>query len=200
MMLDRANVEESITRLAQRRAVGIHLILATQRPASTSSPASSRPTFHAHQLPVATRSTPGPSSTPTALNRFWVARHALPAAGNQPPRAPACALRKRKGNRRRGRLLEEQGQARVRRRVLRTPKDERASVDGSIPDPTKTTYVRRCVRWSSNSARLRRRCCSGGCVSARPRSAFDRFDGARRPGRRGRRLASASCSRPRLAA
>ncbi len=33
MMLDRANVEESVTRLAQMaRAVGIHLILATQRP------------------------------------------------------------------------------------------------------------------------------------------------------------------------
>src|SRR5947207_11001553 len=33
MMLDQSNVEESVTRLAQMaRAVGIHLILATQRP------------------------------------------------------------------------------------------------------------------------------------------------------------------------
>ena len=36
MMLERANVEECITRLAQMaRAVGMHLVLATQRPAST---------------------------------------------------------------------------------------------------------------------------------------------------------------------
>jgi S-DNA-T family DNA segregation ATPase FtsK/SpoIIIE len=45
MMLDRANVEESITRLAQMaRAVGIHSCSPRSAPRSTSSPASSRPT------------------------------------------------------------------------------------------------------------------------------------------------------------
>ena len=45
MMTVQSEVEKPLTLLAQKaRAIGIHLLVATQRPSSTSSPASSRPT------------------------------------------------------------------------------------------------------------------------------------------------------------
>ena len=75
MMLDRANVEESITRLAQMaRAVGIHLFSPRSGRASMSSPASSRPTFPpASASAWRPRLIRAPFSTPTALKRCWVA-------------------------------------------------------------------------------------------------------------------------------
>jgi S-DNA-T family DNA segregation ATPase FtsK/SpoIIIE len=137
MMLDRANVEESITRLAQMaRAVGIHLILATQRPSVdviTGLIKANVPTRISFRLATKVDSrTILDTNGAEALLR--PRRHALPAARNQPPHAPPRALCQRKGNRRRCRLLEGRARPNTSKASSNRPKTS-ASPDGSNADP-----------------------------------------------------------------
>ena len=117
MMLDRANVEESITRLAQMaRAVGIHLILATQRPSVdviTGLIKANVPTRISFRLAtkVDSRTILDTNGAEALLGRGDMLF--LPP-GTSRLHAPACALRERKGDRRRGRVLERSGPGGVR--------------------------------------------------------------------------------------
>ena len=112
MMLDKANVEEAITRLAQMaRAVGIHLILATQRPLG-------RRDYGPHQgqcadpyvLPPRDQ---GRLADHPRLQRRRSAvrprRYALPASGNLARAARPRSLRHRERDGGGGRFLEEAG-------------------------------------------------------------------------------------------
>ncbi len=115
MMLDRANVEESITRLAQMaRAVGIHLVLATQRPSVdviTGLIKANVPTRISFRLAtkVDSRTILDTNGAEALLGRGDMLF--LPP-GHQPPDAPARALRERKGDGCGGRFLERSGQPR----------------------------------------------------------------------------------------
>ena len=117
MMLDRSNVEESITRLAQMaRAVGIHLILATQRPSVdviTGLIKANIPTRISFRLAtkVDSRTILDTNGAEALLGRGDML---FPAARHQPPDAVACALCKREGDGCGGRLLERAGTGRVR--------------------------------------------------------------------------------------
>jgi S-DNA-T family DNA segregation ATPase FtsK/SpoIIIE len=138
MMLDRANVEESITRLAQMaRAVGIHLILATQRPSVdviTGLIKANIPTRISFRLAtkVDSRTILDTNGAEALLGRGDMLF--LPPGTSRLMRLHAPYVSEKET----AAVVEfwkEQGQAEYVEGFLESPKDERAQTDGSNPDP-----------------------------------------------------------------
>ncbi|MGA2832994.1 MAG: DNA translocase FtsK [Terracidiphilus sp.] len=138
MMLDRANVEESITRLAQMaRAVGIHLILATQRPSVdviTGLIKANIPTRISFRLAtkVDSRTILDTNGAEALLGRGDMLF--LPPGTSRLMRLHAPLVTEKET----AAVVEfwkEQGDAEYVHGFLESPKDERPSVDGSNPDP-----------------------------------------------------------------
>ncbi len=137
MMLDRANVEEAITRIAQMaRAVGIHLVLATQRPSVdviTGLLKANVPTRMSFRL-----ATKVDSRTIIDSQRRgkpagpW--RYALPSAGHLAPATRTRAFRHRERDQRGHRVLEGTGTAEYVESFLEGPKDEKGDSLGSAND------------------------------------------------------------------
>ncbi|MDR3750051.1 MAG: DNA translocase FtsK [Terracidiphilus sp.] len=138
MMLDRANVEESITRLAQMaRAVGIHLILATQRPSVdviTGLIKANVPTRISFRLAtkVDSRTILDTNGAESLLGRGDMLF--LPPGTSRLVRLHAPYVSEKETaavvN-----FWKEQGEAEYVEGFLESPKDERANVEGSNSDP-----------------------------------------------------------------
>ncbi|MGD0629352.1 MAG: DNA translocase FtsK [Terracidiphilus sp.] len=138
MMLDRANVEESITRLAQMaRAVGIHLVLATQRPSVdviTGLIKANVPTRISFRLAtkVDSRTILDTNGAEALLGRGDMLF--LPPGTSRLMRLHAPYVSEKET----AAVVEfwkDQGQAEYVQGFLESPKDERVSLDGSNPDP-----------------------------------------------------------------
>ena len=138
MMLDRANVEESITRLAQMaRAVGIHLILATQRPSVdviTGLIKANIPTRISFRLAtqVDSRTILDTNGAEALLGRGDMLF--LPPGTSRLMRLHAPYVSEKET----AAVVDfwkAQAEAEYVQGFLESPKDERASVDGSNPDP-----------------------------------------------------------------
>jgi S-DNA-T family DNA segregation ATPase FtsK/SpoIIIE len=138
MMLDRANVEESITRLAQMaRAVGIHLILATQRPSVdviTGLIKANVPTRMSFRLAtkVDSRTILDTNGAEALLGRGDMLF--LPPGTSRLMRLHAPYVSEKET----AAVVEfwkSQAQAEYVQGFLEAPKDERPTVDGSNPDP-----------------------------------------------------------------
>jgi S-DNA-T family DNA segregation ATPase FtsK/SpoIIIE len=138
MMLDRANVEESITRLAQMaRAVGIHLILATQRPSVdviTGLIKANVPTRISFRLAtkVDSRTILDTNGAEALLGRGDMLF--LPPGTSRLMRLHAPYVSEKETAAVVG-FWKDQGQAEYVEGFLESPKDERASVEGSNSDP-----------------------------------------------------------------
>jgi S-DNA-T family DNA segregation ATPase FtsK/SpoIIIE len=138
MMLDRANVEESITRLAQMaRAVGIHLILATQRPSVdviTGLIKANVPTRISFRLAtkVDSRTILDTNGAEALLGRGDMLF--LPPGTSRLMRLHAPYVSE-KETAAVVQFWKDQGQAEYVEGFLESPKDERPSVDGSNADP-----------------------------------------------------------------
>jgi S-DNA-T family DNA segregation ATPase FtsK/SpoIIIE len=137
MMLDRANVEESITRLAQMaRAVGIHLILATQRPSVdviTGLIKANVPTRISFRLAtkVDSRTILDTNGAEALLGRGDMLF--LPPGTSRLMRLHAPYVSE-KETAAVVAFWKDQGQAEYVEGFLESPKDERASVEGSSGD------------------------------------------------------------------
>jgi S-DNA-T family DNA segregation ATPase FtsK/SpoIIIE len=138
MMLDRANVEESITRLAQMaRAVGIHLILATQRPSVdviTGLIKANVPTRISFRLAtkVDSRTILDTNGAEALLGRGDMLF--LPPGTSRLMRLHAPYVSE-KETAAIVAFWKDQGQAEYVEGFLESPKDERVSVEGSNSDP-----------------------------------------------------------------
>jgi S-DNA-T family DNA segregation ATPase FtsK/SpoIIIE len=138
MMLDRANVEESITRLAQMaRAVGIHLILATQRPSVdviTGLIKANIPTRISFRLAtkVDSRTILDTNGAEALLGRGDMLF--LPPGTSRLMRLHAPYVSEKETAAVVG-FWKDQGQAEYVEGFLESPRDERPSVDGSNSDP-----------------------------------------------------------------
>ena len=138
MMLDRANVEESITRLAQMaRAVGIHLVLATQRPSVdviTGLIKANVPTRISFRLAtkVDSRTILDTNGAEALLGRGDMLF--LPPGTSRLMRLHAPYVSEKET----AAVVDfwkAQAEAEYVQGFLESPKDERASVDGSNADP-----------------------------------------------------------------
>jgi S-DNA-T family DNA segregation ATPase FtsK/SpoIIIE len=138
MMLDRANVEESITRLAQMaRAVGIHLVLATQRPSVdviTGLIKANIPTRISFRLAtkVDSRTILDTNGAEALLGRGDMLF--LPPGTSRLMRLHAPYVSEKETAAVVG-FWKAQGQAEYVEGFLESPKDERNNVEGSNSDP-----------------------------------------------------------------
>jgi S-DNA-T family DNA segregation ATPase FtsK/SpoIIIE len=138
MMLDRSNVEESITRLAQMaRAVGIHLILATQRPSVdviTGLIKANIPTRISFRLAtkVDSRTILDTNGAEALLGRGDMLF--LPPGTSRLMRLHAPYVSEKETAAVVG-FWKEQGQAEYVEGFLESPKDDRENVEGSNADP-----------------------------------------------------------------
>ena len=138
MMLDRSNVEESITRLAQMaRAVGIHLILATQRPSVdviTGLIKANIPTRISFRLAtkVDSRTILDTNGAEALLGRGDMLF--LPPGTSRLMRLHAPYVSEKETAAVVG-FWKDQGQAEYVEGFLESPKDERPNIEGSNSDP-----------------------------------------------------------------